>query len=387
MKFVEDKMLAASQLPKRTIALVLAGGRGTRLHQLTDNRAKPAVYFGGKFRIIDFALSNCINSGIRRVGVITQYRPHSLIRHLQRGWSFLRGEQNEFIDLMPAGQQMEEGLWYRGTADAVAQNKGILRSYGPEYILVLAGDHIYKMDYSLLLLDHVERKSQCTVACIEVPRMDATGFGVMDVDENRRITRFLEKPADPPGIPDRPDKALASMGIYVFNADYLYRLLDEDCADNSSSHDFGKDIIPKVVGQGNAMAHYFSMSCIPPAQFVPPYWRDVGMDGVISNTMVSGGCIICGSKMSNTILFSKVRVQAFCNLDQVVVLPDCEIGQGSRLKKVVIDRGCRIPEGTIIGEDPELDAQRFYRSPNGVVLVTQEMFARLYNFEHIPKVE
>ena len=433
MKFVEDKMLVASQLPKRTIALVLAGGRGTRLHQLTDNRAKPAVYFGGKFRIIDFALSNCINSGIRRVGVITQYRPHSLIRHLQRGWSFLRGEQNEFIDLMPAGQQMEEGLWYRGTADAVAQNKRILRSYGPEYILVLAGDHIYKMDYSLLLLDHVERKSPCTVACIEVPRMDATGFGVMDVDENRRITRFLEKPADPPGIPDRPDKALASMGIYVFNADYLYRLLDEDCADNSSSHDFGKDIIPKVVGQGNAMAHYFSMSCVPSAQFVPPYWRDVGtvdsfwstnldltsnmpqlniydedwpiwtyqeqeppakfvpdphgMEGVISNTMVSGGCIICGSKMSNTILFSKVRVQAFCNLDQVVVLPDCEIGQGSRLRKVVIDRGCRIPEGTIIGEDPELDAQRFYRSPNGVVLVTQEMFARLYNFEHIPKVE
>ena len=234
MKFVEDKMLAASQLPKRTIALVLAGGRGTRLHQLTDNRAKPAVYFGGKFRIIDFALSNCINSGIRRVGVITQYRQHSLIRHLQRGWSFLRGEQNEFIDLMPAGQQMEEGLWYRGTADAVAQNKGILRSYGPEYILVLAGDHIYKMDYSLLLLDHVERKSPCTVACIEVPRMDATGFGVMDVDDNRKFTRFLEKPADPPGMPDNPDKALASMGIYVFNADYLYNLLDEDCADNTS---------------------------------------------------------------------------------------------------------------------------------------------------------
>ena len=215
MKFVEDKMLVASQLPKRTIALVLAGGRGTRLHQLTDNRAKPAVYFGGKFRIIDFALSNCINSGIRRVGVITQYRPHSLIRHLQRGWSFLRGEQNEFIDLMPAGQQMEEGLWYRGTADAVAQNKGILRSYEPEYILILAGDHIYKMDYSMVLLDHVERKSPCTVACIEVPRMDATGFGVMDVDDNRKITRFLEKPADPPGIPGNPDKALASMGSHI----------------------------------------------------------------------------------------------------------------------------------------------------------------------------
>ncbi|WP_261380859.1 sugar phosphate nucleotidyltransferase [Oxalobacter formigenes] len=308
-----------------------------------------------------------------------------------------------------------------------------MRSYEPEYILVLAGDHIYKMDYSMLLLDHVESKSLCTVACIEVPREDASGFGVMDVDENRKITRFLEKPADPPGMPDNPDKSLASMGIYVFNADYLYRLLDEDCGDNTSSHDFGKDIIPKIVGQGNAMAHYFSMSCVPSAQFVPPYWRDVGTidsfwsanldltsnmpqlniydeDWPIwtyqeqepppnsfpthmewmesfpirwSQVAVSSA----GSKMSNSILFSKVRVQAFCNLDQVVVLPNCEIGQGSKLKKVVIDRGCRIPEGTIIGEDPELDAQRFYRSPNGVVLVTQEMFAKLYNFEHIPKVE
>jgi len=433
MKLVVDKLLLASQLPRRTIALVLAGGRGSRLMQLTDNRAKPAVYFGGKFRIIDFALSNCINSGIRRIGVITQYRPHSLIRHLQRGWSFLRGEQNEFIDLMPAGQQMEEGLWYRGTADSVSQNMEILRSYQPDYILILAGDHIYKMDYSQLLLDHAEKKSVCTVACVEVPRVDASGFGVVAVDENRKITGFLEKPENPPGMPGNPDMALASMGVYVFNADYLYELLAEDAEDAASSHDFGKDIIPRVVGEGQAMAHYFSMSCVPPSSVVRPYWRDVGtvdalwssnldltsnmpelnlydedwpiwtyqeqeppakfvpdphgMDGVISNTMVSGGCIICGSKISNTVLFSSVRVNPFCNIDQSVILPDVEIGQGSRIKKAIIDRGCRIPEGTVIGEDHELDAQRFHRTPNGVVLVTEEMLARVYNFEHVPRVE
>lgn len=433
MKLVVDKLLLASQLPRRTIALVLAGGRGSRLMNLTDNRAKPAVYFGGKFRIIDFALSNCINSGIRRIGVVTQYRPHSLIRHLQRGWSFLRGEQNEFVDLMPAGMQMEEGLWYRGTADAVSQNMEIIRSYDPDYILVLAGDHIYKMDYSQLLLDHAEKKALCTVACIEVPRTDASAFGVMHVDENRNITDFLEKPDNPPSMPDNPDMSLASMGVYVFNADYLYGLLAEDAEDADSSHDFGKDIIPRVVREGEAIAHYFSMSCVPPSSVVRPYWRDVGtvdafwssnldltsnmpelnlydenwpiwtyqeqeppakfvpdphgMDGVISNTIVSGGCIICGSKISNTVLFSGVRVNPFCNIDQTVILPDCEIGQGSRIKRVVIDRGCRIPEGMVIGEDAEHDAQRFYRTSNGVVLVTELMLSRLYNVEHVPKVE
>lgn len=423
MRLVVDKLVLANQLPRRTIALVLAGGRGSRLKQLTDMRAKPAVYFGGKFRIIDFALSNCINSGIRRIGVITQYQPHSLIRHLQRGWNFLRGEQNEFIDLMPAGQQMEEDMWYRGTADAVSQNMGILRSYQPDYILVLAGDHVYKMDYSQLLLDHAENKSMCTVACVEVPRADASAFGVMAVDEDRKITGFLEKPENPPGMPGNPDMALASMGIYVFNADYLYELLDQDAKDEASSHDFGKDIIPKIVGSGEAMAHYFSMSCVPPSSIVRPYWRDVGtidafwsanmdltsnmpelnlydedwpiwtyqeqepsakfvpdphgMDGVMSNTMVSGGCIVCGSRISNTLLFSKVRVNPFCNIDQCVVLPGVEIGQGSRLKRVVIDRGCRIPEGMVIGENHEQDAQRFYRTPNGVVLVTESMLAQL----------
>lgn len=396
MRSVSEKSLLASQLPKRTVALVLAGGRGSRLQQLTDNRAKPAVYFGGKFRIIDFALSNCLNSGIRRIGVVTQYKPHSLIRHLQRGWSFLRGEHNEFVDLMPAGQQLEGAHWYRGTADAVLQNMGILRSYRPEYILVLAGDHIYKMDYSLLLLDHVERKSVCTVACIEVPRHEATAFGVMAVDDDNTIISFLEKPADPPAMPGEPDKALASMGVYVFNADYLYQLLDRDKHNAESGHDFGGDIIPQVVREGRAIAHSFNMSCVPSAEFVEPYWRDVGtvdafwaanldltsnmpllnlydqdwpiwtyqeqrppakfvpdphgMDGVIVNSMVSGGCIVIGSKLSSTILFSKVRVNAFCNIDQAVILPDCEIGNGCRLRKVVIDRGCRIPEGMVIGK-------------------------------------
>lgn len=433
MKFVVDKMFLANQLPKRTIALVLAGGRGTRLMQLTDNRAKPAVYFGGKFRIIDFALSNCINSGIRRIGIITQYQPHSLIRHLQRGWNFLRGNQNEFIDLMPAGQQMEEGFWYRGTADAVSQNMGILRSYQPDYILILAGDHIYKMDYSQLLLDHAAKNSVCTVACVEVPRSDASAFGVMTIDENRMITDFLEKPQDPPGMPGKPDMALASMGIYVFNANYLYGILAEDAKDPESSHDFGNDIIPKVVKSQQAMAHNFNMSCVPPSTIVKPYWKDVGtldafwssnldltanlpelnlydenwpiwtyqeqeppakfvpdphgMDGVISNTMVSGGCIIIGSKISNTILFSRVRVQPFCNIDQCVILPNVTIGQGSRIKRAIIDRGCNIPEGTIIGENHELDAQRFNRTPNGVVLVTSEMLAKAFNLEQTPRVE
>lgn len=423
MKFVVDKMLLASQLPKRTVALVLAGGRGTRLKQLTENRAKPAVYFGGKFRIIDFVLSNCINSGIRRIGVITQYQPHSLIRHLQRGWNFLRGEQNEFIDLMPAGQQRADGQWYRGTADAICQNIGILRSYSPEYILVLAGDHVYKMDYSQLLTDHASHGKPCTVACIEVPRESAKAFGVMAIDENRQITNFLEKPADPPGMPDNPDLALASMGIYVFNAEYLFNLLLEDEGIEASSHDFGNDLIPKIVEAGDAVAHNFSMSCVPPASVARPYWRDVGtvdafwsanmdlasdmpelniydedwpiwahqenvpsakfvpdphgMNCVTSNTMVSGGCIICGSMISKSVLFSRVFVDSFCRIDQAVLLPGVRISQGARLMRVVIDRGCVIPPGLVVGENPEEDARRFFRTDNGIVLITEEMLKKL----------
>jgi glucose-1-phosphate adenylyltransferase len=411
------------RLPERAIALVLAGGRGSRLQQLTDRRAKPAVYFGGKFRIIDFVLSNCINSGFRRIGVVTQYKSHSLLRHLQRGWSFLRGDQNEFIDLLPAQQRVNEEHWYRGTADAVFQNIDILRSYNPEYVVVLAGDHIYKMDYSLMLQDHVATGATCTIGCIEVPKAEASAFGVMAIDEERRITEFVEKPADPPTMPGKPDTTLASMGIYIFNADYLYQLLNDDIANAASSHDFGKDIIPHVVSEGGAVAHPFGMSCIPSGDGIPAYWRDVGTvdafwsanldlasispelniydaewpiwthqeqlppakfvhdrngeHGMAVNVLVSGGCIVSGSHVAASVLFSNVRVDSFCHIDQAVILPHCEIGESCRLTKVVIDRGCKIPAGMVIGEDPELDAQRFHRSETGVVLVTMEMLNKL----------
>lgn len=414
-----ERLSLARQLPKQTVALVLAGGRGSRLHELTDRRAKPAVYFGGKFRIVDFALSNCVNSGIRRIGVLTQYKSHSLLRHLQRGWNFLRGNANEFIDLLPAQQRVNEADWYRGTADAIYQNIDILRSYAPEYILVLAGDHIYKMDYSLMLLDHVESRAKCTVGCIEVPRMEATALGVMHIDEQRRITRFLEKPADPPGMPGKPDRALGSMGIYVFDAEYLYRLLEEDFGDPDSQRDFGKDIIPKLVAQGGCIAHPLGMSNVPASMRHQPYWRDVGTveafwaanldlasnlpelniydhdwpiwthqeqlppakfvpdeegrQGEIANVMVSGGCIVSGSDLSHSVLFSSVRVHSQCRIREAVILPGCEIGRGARLSRVVIDRGCHIPPGFVIGEDPKADAERFHRTDSGVVLVTQEM--------------
>ncbi|MDE1949158.1 MAG: glucose-1-phosphate adenylyltransferase, partial [Burkholderiales bacterium] len=263
-------------LPRRAIALVLAGGRGSRLKNLTDSRAKPAVYFGGKFRIVDFALSNCMNSGIRRIGVITQYKSHSLLRHLQRGWAFLKTEMNEFVDLLPAQQRVDEESWYRGTADAVYQNQDIVASYRADYVVVLAGDHIYKMNYALMLADHVALGRECTVGCIEVPRMEATAFGVMAIDADRRILDFVEKPADPPPMPGKPDRALASMGIYIFNASHLYRELERDMADPNSSHDFGKDIIPKMVRAGQASAHPFDLSCVGTKPGTEPYWRDVG---------------------------------------------------------------------------------------------------------------
>lgn len=418
-----DRMVLARELPKRTVALVLAGGRGSRLLDLTDRRAKPAVYFGGKFRIIDFALSNCINSGIRRIGVLTQYKSHSLLRHLQRGWNFLRGEANEFIDLLPAQQRVNEAFWYRGTADAITQNIDILRAYGPEYILVLAGDHIYKQDYSLMLLDHVKSGSKCTVGCIEVPRMEATALGVMHIDENRRITAFLEKPKDPPPMPGKPDRALGSMGIYVFDAEYLYKLLEEDLGDDSSDHDFGKNVIPRVVKEGGALAHPLNLSSVPRASRDKAYWRDVGTvdafwaanldlasdwpeldlydrewpiwtyqeqlppakfvpdergnHGVTANVLVSGGCVVCGSVIRNAVIFSKVKVHSSCTINDAVIMPETEIQSGCRLSKVVIDRGCNIPAGTVIGEDAERDAQRFYRTENGVVLVTREMLEKL----------
>jgi len=418
-----ERMILARQLPKRTIALVLAGGRGSRLHDLTDRRAKPAVYFGGKFRIIDFALSNCINSGIRRIGVVTQYKSHSLLRHLQRGWNFLRGEANEFIDLLPAQQRVNEAMWYRGTADAITQNIDILRGYNPEYILVLAGDHIYKQDYSLMLLDHVQNGAKCTVGCVEVPRMEATALGVMHVDERRWITDFLEKPKDPPAIPGKPDRALGSMGIYVFGADYLYQLLEADLNEEASEHDFGKNVIPKVVAEGGALAHPLNMSAVPYHTRSNPYWRDVGtvdafwaanldlasnmpelnlydrewpiwtyqeqlppakfvpdergLNGETSNVLISGGCVVVGSNIRRSVLFSNVRVHSCCTVTEAVIMPDTVIGSGCRLSRVVIDRGCNLAEGTVVGEDAGLDAKRFYRTDNGIVLVTKEMLAKL----------
>lgn len=423
MRQTAEKLNRARQLPRRTVALILAGGRGSRLQDLTDKRAKPAVYFGGKFRIIDFALSNCVNSGIRRIGVVTQYKSHSLLRHLQRGWSFLRGQLNEFVDLLPAQQRVNEAYWYRGTADAVSQNMDILRSYDPEYIIILAGDHVYKMDYSLMLLDHCEKGTGCTVGCVEVTKEEASAFGVMGVDENRKILDFVEKPSDPPTMPGRPDTVLASMGIYVFDAEYLYKLLDEDISNEESSHDFGKNIIPRVVREGRAVAHPLGMSSVPYTPDRPAYWRDVGTvdafwsanldlasdmpelnlydrewpiwthqeqlppakfvpdrngnHGRTSNTLISGGCIVVGSDITDTVLFSSVRVHSFCTLTQAVILPETVIGENCRLTKVVIDRGCTIPEGMIIGEDAEADGKRFYRTNSGVVLVTTEMLDRL----------
>lgn len=263
-------------LPNHAIALVLAGGRGSRLHALTDRRAKPAVYFGGKFRIVDFALSNCLNSGIRRIGVITQYKSHSLLRHLQRGWSFLKSERNEFIDLLPAQQRMDEEAWYRGTADAVLQNQDILDGYDAKYVVVLGGDHIYKMNYALMLADHVAKGRPCSVACIDVPRSEASAFGVMAVDDQWRVTDFVEKPADPPCMPGSSNRSLVSMGIYIFDAKYLYEELARDAADPNSNHDFGRDIVPHAVRMGCAAAHPFAQSCVGSKKGEPPYWRDVG---------------------------------------------------------------------------------------------------------------
>ena len=409
-------------LPNQAIALVLAGGRGSRLMELTNRRSKPAVYFGGKFRIVDFALSNCLNSGIRRIGVVTQYESHSLLRHIQRGWSFLKSEMNEFIELMPAQQRIAGESWYRGTADAVFQNIHNLKGHKPEYIVILAGDHVYKMDYASMLLHHAESGAACTVACIEVPVADASGFGIMDVDATGRIVSFIEKPAVPPSLPGRPERSLASMGIYVFNATYLYDQLQQDMADSNSSHDFGKDIIPKVVDEGQAVAQAFDDSCVGSLPGQEPYWRDVGtLDaywaanidltavapelnlydtawpvwtyqqqlppakfvhnepgrrGAAIESMVSGGCIISG-ELNRTVLFSNCRVHSYAKVDWSVLLPDVEIGRHARLTRVVVDHGCRIPDGLVVGEDIEDDERRFNRSSSGVTLITSEMLMRL----------
>lgn len=412
-----------SILARNAMAYVLAGGRGSRLKELTDIRAKPAVYFGGKTRIIDFALSNAINSGIRRIGVATQYKAHSLIRHLQRGWNFLRPERNESFDILPASQRVSETQWYEGTADAIFQNIDIIEAYGVQHIIVLAGDHIYKMDYELMLQQHEATGADVTIGCLEVPRMEATGFGVMHVDENSRILSFLEKPADPPGMPDKPDMALASMGIYVFSTKFLFDRLKEDSEDADSSHDFGHNIIPKIVAGGKAVAHRFTESCIKSPEEKEAYWRDVGtidayweanidltsvtpaLDlydtdwpiwtyaeitppakfvhdeegrrGLAVASLVSGGCIVSGAGLKRSLLHNGVRVNSYCMLEGAVILPEVEIERGARLRNVVIDRGVRIPAGLVVGEDPVLDDKRFRRSDKGICLITKAMIDRL----------
>ncbi len=417
------KNSAHHQPVRQTIALVLAGGRGSRLHALTEHCAKPAVHFGGKFRIIDFVLSNCLNSGVHRIGVLTQYKSHHLMRHIQHGWSFLRSEFNEFIDLLPAQQRVNEESWYRGTADAVFQNLDILRSHRAKYILILAGDHVYKMDYAKLIEDHVEQGGQCTVACIEVPLAQASEFGVMTVDATHRITRFDEKPAQPQPMSERPDMALASMGVYVFNADYLFAALEADLNDAESSHDFGKDLIPAMVARGEAVAHSFDQSCVKTTPQAPSYWRDVGtvdaywatnidltaiipeLDlydqawpiwtyqptlpsakfvfdddgrrGMAVDSLVAGGCIVSGAEVRHSVLFSGVRVHSYSQVQEAVILPNADIGRHCRLRKVVIDEGCHIPPHMEIGFDAVADAQRFYRSAQGVVLVTSAMIKAL----------
>ena len=410
-------------LARDAMAYVLAGGRGSRLMELTGNRAKPAVYFGGMSRIIDFALSNAINSGIRRIGVATQYKAHSLIRHMNRAWNFMRPERNESFDILPASQRISELLWYEGTADAVYQNIDIIAAHAPKYMVILAGDHIYKMDYELMLQQHVNSGADVTVGCLVVPREDATAFGVMHVDEQDVITSFLEKPADPPGIPGDPDHALASMGIYVFDTEFLFEQLRRDAADPDSKRDFGGDVIPYIVKHGKAQAHRFTNSCIRAAEEIEEYWRDVGTvdayfeanidltdtvpklnlydrdwpiwtDTVVAapakfvhdedgrrgeaiSSLISQDCIVSGSIARRSLLFTGVKMGSWSSVDEAVILPYCNIGRGARLSRVVIDSGVRIPEGLVVGEHPELDASRFRRTDKGVCLITKSMIDRL----------
>jgi glucose-1-phosphate adenylyltransferase len=411
-----------SRITKNTYAMILAGGRGSRLHQLTDWRAKPAVPFGGKFRIIDFVLSNCVNSGIRRIGVATQYKSHSLIQHIQRGWSFLNGQFGEFVDLLPAQQRVDEVHWYRGTADAVYQNLDILREVNPDFVLILAGDHIYKMDYGKLLAFHVENNADMSVACLEVPSADATAFGVMGVDDKSRVIEFTEKPSNPASIPGRPGISLASMGIYVFNTKFLFEQLIRDADNKHSSHDFGKDLIPHMVAKYRVFAQSFEQSCVGGGPSLEPYWRDVGTidsyweanmeltkvipdlnmydqewpiwthqeqlppakfvfddddrRGMAIDSLVSGGCIISGSTVRRSLLFSDVRVNSHCNIEDSVLLPNVDVSRFVTLKKVIVDKSCKIPEGLVVGVNPEEDRKHFHVSSNGVTLITPDMLGQ-----------
>ncbi|MCG6935647.1 MAG: glucose-1-phosphate adenylyltransferase [Proteobacteria bacterium] len=406
-----------SRLTRDTLALILAGGRGSRLKQLTMWRAKPAVPFGGKFRIIDFPLSNCINSGIRRIGVLTQYKAHSLIKHIQQGWGHWRGEFGEYVELLPAQQRIATS-WYAGTADAVYQNLDILRTHDPAYVLILAGDHIYKMDYGPMLAAHAKTEADLTVGCIEVDLERARAFGVMGVDGDNRIRTFDEKPDQPVPMPDKPDMALASMGIYIFNTAFLYEQLIKDADSPQSTHDFGHDIIPSLIDNYRVFAYPF----MDVQSGVQAYWRDVGTvdafweanleligvtpdlnlydadwpiwtyqeqappakfvfddddrRGMAVDSMVSGGCIISGAKVRHSLLFSNVTVQSYSEIEDTVILPKSVIGEGCRIRRAVVDKGCQIPAHTVIGYDNEEDAKKFYVSPGGVVLVTPEMLGQ-----------
>lgn len=407
-----------SRLTQSTLAIVMAGGRGERLKHLTDNRCKPATQFGGKFRIIDFVLSNCVNSGIRRISVLTQYKAHSLIRHIQRGWSFLRGEFGEFVEIIPAQQQMGPE-WYRGTADALYQNLSIIKLHQPRLVLVLAGDHIYKMDYGPMLAYHVEKGADITVGVVEVPREEARSFGVMTIDEENRVVKFAEKPAQPDCIPGREDCALGSMGIYVFSARLLYKLLEQDAANPASAHDFGKNIIPDAIQRLKVIAYPFrdvktraqqywrdvgtvdafyeaNMELIsvnpelniydsqwpiwtfqrqqPPAKFV---FNDDDRRGMAVDAMVSGGCIISGASVLESLLFTNVRVDERSLIEKSLLFPDVRIGRDCIIKHAIVDTGGVVPPGTRIGVDLEADRQRFYVTEKGVRLVTRAMLAKL----------
>lgn len=415
-----------SNLTRDTLALIMAGGRGERLKQLTMWRAKPAVPFGGKFRIIDFPLSNCINSGIRRIGVLTQYKSHSLLLHMQRGWGHLRGEFGEFVELLPAQQRIESS-WYAGTADSIYQNLDIIRTHAPKFVLILAGDHIYKMDYGEMLAKHVESRADITVGCIEVDKENASAFGVMEVEKNMRIRSFVEKPDDPQSMPGDDNKSLCSMGIYVFNTSLLFELLIRDADTPNTNHDFGKDIIPYAIKKYSVYAFPFKNTIErTTATGIQGYWRDVGTvdafweanleligvtpelnlydeewpiwtnqeqlppakfifddedrRGMAVDSMVSGGCIISGAHVCHSLLFSNVMVEDYSTVDSSVILPDVVIGKNCKINHAIIDKGCEIPDGTVIGHDNEEDEKRFHVTPKGVVLVTPEMLGQVIHY-------
>lgn len=423
MSIIEERQI--SRLTRDTLALILAGGQGSRLHELTHWRAKPAVPFGGKFRIIDFALSNCINSGIRRVGVATQYKSHSLVRHISRGWSGFKAEFGEFVEILPASMRVDEG-WYKGTADAVYQNLDIIRTHNPRFVMVLGGDHIYKMDYGPLISSHEKRDADMTLCCVEVSVEEAAGaFGVVKVDTEGRVLEFQEKPAEPAEIPGKPGRVLASMGNYVFNTEFLYQELIRDADAEGSSHDFGKDILPEIVDKYTIYA--FRLGDDQPQNTAQPYWRDVGtldafweanmelvdfepeLDlydtewpiytyqmqlpsakfvhdtadrrGMALNCIVSGGCIISGGKATRSLLFSNVRVRSYSEVEDSVIMPDVEIGRNCKVRRAIIDTGTILPEGTEVGYDAEADRAKGFRvTDSGITLVTPDNFGQKLHF-------